>query len=91
MKTSKRRPRGSSAVEADTLAVSEFKTRCLEILEDLRQSGHELVVTKHGTPIARVVPIRSELKPLRGMLKGQIEIVGDIVHADFSDEWEASR
>jgi len=74
---------------ADTVAVSEFKTRCLQILEGLRRSSRELVVTKHGIPIARIVPIQAEPQPLRGLLKGEIEIVGDIVHADFASEWEA--
>ena len=70
--------------------VSEFKARCLEILETLRRGGRDLVVTKHGEPIARVVPIRDR-EPLRGMLEGQLEIVGDIVRIDFSDDWEASK
>ena len=76
--------------EHDVLAVSEFKARCLEVLETLRQSGRELIVTKHGKPIARVVPIRKP-SPLRGLFKGQIEIKGDIVHADFGGDWEANK
>lgn len=76
--------------EHDVLAVSEFKARCLEVLETLRHSGRELVVTKHGKPIARVVPIRKP-SPLRGLFKGQIEIKGDIVHVDFSGDWEANK
>jgi prevent-host-death family protein len=70
--------------------VSEFKARCLEILTTLRRRGRDLIVTKHGEPIARVVPI-GDRKPLRGMLKGQLEISGDIVNADFGDEWEANK
>jgi prevent-host-death family protein len=81
----------SRAGDADTLAISEFKTRCLEILEGLRTTGHELVVTKHGIPIARVVPIRVERRPLRGMLKGELEILDDIVQVDLSRDWEANR
>jgi prevent-host-death family protein len=79
------------ASDTDVIAVSEFKARCLEILDGLRSSGHELVLTKHGTPIARVVPMTSQQRPLRGLLKGQLEIVGDIVQVDFSQDWEASR
>ncbi len=75
----------------DTIAISELKVHCLEILGKLRHRGHELVVTKHGEPIARIVPIRPNVRPLRGLLKGQIQFHGDIVHADFSDDWEANR
>ncbi len=74
----------------DVLAVSEFKSRCLEVLETLRHGGRDLIVTKHGEPIARVMPIRKP-RPLRGLLKGQVEIRGDIVQADFADDWEANR
>jgi prevent-host-death family protein len=74
----------------DVLAVSEFKARCLEVLETLRHGGRDLILTKHGEPIARVVPIRKP-RPLRGLFKGQIEIKGDIVHADFGNDWEANK
>jgi len=88
MKSSQRHPSHGSD---ETVPVSEFKARCLEILERLRQRGQELVVTKRGEPIARVVPIRPEARPLRGMLSGHIEFLGDIVHADFGKDWEANR
>lgn len=74
----------------ETMPVSEFKARCLEIFETLRRQGRDLVVTKHGEPIARVVPVR-ERESLRGMLAGQLEIPADIVEVDFSDEWEAGK
>jgi prevent-host-death family protein len=86
----KKRRQASGAADTDVLAVSEFKARCLEILEGMRDSGHELVLTKHGVPIARVVPVTSQPRPLRGLLKGELEILGDIVHTDLPDEWEAN-
>jgi prevent-host-death family protein len=74
----------------DVLAVSEFKARCLEVLESLRHGGRDLILTKHGEPIARVVPVRKP-RPLRGLFKGQIEIRGDIVHAGAGGDWEANN
>jgi prevent-host-death family protein len=79
---------GSAAIE---LGVSEFKARCLALLEQVRKRGDELVVTKHGRPIARVVPVREPAGPLRGSMRGLIEVRGDIVHVDWSDEWDAAR
>jgi prevent-host-death family protein len=74
------------------VAVSAFKARCLEILETLRTTGHELTITRHGSPIARVVPITSRPRPLRGLLKGELEILGgDIVETDSSQDWEVNR
>jgi prevent-host-death family protein len=84
--------RGSGrASEVDVMAVSDFKARCLEILESLRTSGHELTVTKHGTPIARVVPVTSRPRPLRGLLEGEVEILGDIVNTDSAEDWDVNR
>jgi prevent-host-death family protein len=77
--------------EPKIIAVSEFKSRCLELLERSRRRGEEFVITKRGEPIARVVPIQTRAAPLRGSMKGRLEIVGDIVNVDWSDEWEANR
>jgi prevent-host-death family protein len=74
-----------------TLGASEFKSRCLELFDTVRETGQEYLVTKHGEPIARVIPVDRSARPLRGMLRGKIEFDGDIVHVDWSDEWEATR
>lgn len=84
--------RGGKRLEADeTMAVSEFKARCLEVLERVRQRGKEVVVTKRGEPIARVVPMRRGAAGLRGSMRDAFLIRGDIVSLDWSEEWEASR
>jgi prevent-host-death family protein len=80
----------AASTSDEVLPVSEFKARCLEIFETLRRQGRDLVVTKHGEPIARVIPVRDR-EPLRGMLAGQLEIPEDIVEIDFSDDWEAKE
>jgi len=41
------------------ISVSRFKAECLGLLEDISQTGEELVVTKRGRPLARVAPIRA--------------------------------
>jgi prevent-host-death family protein len=40
------------------VASAEFKTRCLELLDHVRESGATYIVTKHGRPVAQVVPYR---------------------------------
>jgi prevent-host-death family protein len=40
------------------VASADFKTRCLELLDHVRESGAAYVVTKHGHPVAEVVPYR---------------------------------
>ena len=50
-----------------------FKARCLELMEHVRENGAEYVVTKHGRPVARLVPYEgAERKPLFGAMKGTV-------------------
>lgn len=53
-----------------------FKARCLALLDDLTPEG--LIITKHGKPVARLVPVGREGEDLIGSLKGKIEVQGDI-------------
>jgi len=58
---------------ADAVAAAEFKAKCLELLDHVRESGTEYVVTKHGKPVARVVPYRAADAPMGfGALKGSV-------------------
>ena len=70
---------GSVATEkgARTIGVSEFKLHALEILEKLRRQGGELIITKRGEPIARVIPFDRRHRPLRGLWRDRIEIRGE--------------
>ena len=42
------------------LSITEFRRQCLALLEDLPEEG--IVITKHGRPVARVVPMRPKRK-----------------------------
>lgn len=77
-------------MKEETLPVSEFKARCLGLLEAVAREGRNLVITKHGRPIARVTPVAEARPRLRETWKGRVRIRGDIVHFDVSDEWEAN-
>jgi prevent-host-death family protein len=72
----------------EVLGVAEFKRRCLELLERTRLHGDEIVVTKRGVPIARVIPLRDGAASLRGRYRDAVAIDGDIVAVDWSEEWE---
>ncbi len=69
-----------------TLTATEFKAKCLKILEDL--GPHGVTITKRGRPVARVTPIRSRsLQALFGSMKDQIKIKGDIFSTGI--KWDA--
>jgi prevent-host-death family protein len=63
------------------IAISEFKAKCLALLEQVRKTKKPIRVTRFGKPVAEVVPPSPE-KPKGnwlGYMKGTAEIVGDIV------------
>jgi len=83
--------RESTSPDAETIGASEFRRRCLELLDEVQRRGRELIITKRGEPLARVVPIRGKAAPLHGLWRDRIVIHGDIVHIDWTDEWKAAR
>ena len=73
-----------------TVAVGVFKQTCLRLLEDVRQTGEPLRITKRGVPIAEVVPVAREEGSWKGILRDRMEFVGDIVSpAADPKKWEA--
>jgi prevent-host-death family protein len=76
------------------IAISEFKAKCLGILEEVRKTRRPIRVTRFGKPVAEVIP-PSPAKPTGrrlGTMAGTMEIVGDIVGPISSwDDWEPSR
>jgi prevent-host-death family protein len=72
------------------IKASEFKAKCLALLDEVEQKGDRLIITKKGKPVADVVPHKPERRELLGILKGRVEIVGDII-SPIDVEWEALK
>ncbi len=68
---------------------SEFKSRCLKIMDDVAASG-EVVVTKNGVPVGRFVPFTRKPKTLRGLHAGLVQ-AGDDLIAPSGEAWQADR
>ena len=73
-----------------TIKASEFKAKCLKLMDEVAETGEPLVITKSGKPIARLVPLTQRPKSLWGAHKGMIEIKGDII-SPIDLDWEANR
>jgi prevent-host-death family protein len=72
---------------------SEFKAKCLAILDEVARSGQVVTILKHGRPVAQLVPPapRHAGHP-QDELAGTIEIVGDVVEPVIEpDAWDAAR
>ena len=69
------------------IAAGEFKAQCLALLDEVAETGREIIVTKRGKPVAKVVPI----EPPKS-LEGSVTVLGDIINIfdeeDWDDHWE---
>jgi prevent-host-death family protein len=75
-----------------TIQASEFKARCLALMDEVARTGETIVVTKHGKPVAELHPHRGpRAKSLIGLHKGQGRILGDIISPIGTDLWEALK
>jgi len=68
------------------VAAAKFKEQCLSILDHLSPEG--IVVTKHGRPVARVLPIETASADLIGILRGKLRVKGDVTSTGIT--WDAS-
>jgi len=76
------------------IAISEFKAKCLGILEEVRKTRQPIRVTRFGEPVAEVVPPthKPRRKSWLGSMAGSAKIVGDIVGPTGSfEDWNAFR
>ncbi len=73
-----------------TVKASEFKAKCLQLMEEIKRTGGEIVITKNGEPVSKLVPVRHKPKTLFGAHRGRIVVKGDIV-SPLDTEWEAMR
>ncbi len=70
-----------------TIKASEFKVKCLKLMDEVANSGGELVITKNNRPVARLVPYRRKPPTLFGIDRDKIAILGDIV-SPLDTKWE---
>lgn len=68
-----------------SIPAGEFKAKCLALLDDVAATGENLIVTKHGKPVAMVVPFE-ELDSLVGSVLREEDLVEPI-----GEPWDAER
>jgi prevent-host-death family protein len=73
-----------------TIKASEFKAKCLSLMDEVAQSGESLVITKNGKPVAELKPYGAEKKNLFGIWKDAVVVTGDIV-SPIDVEWDAMK
>jgi prevent-host-death family protein len=72
-----------------TIPAGVFKAKCLAIMDEVQAKSQPVIITKHGKPVVKLVPVSEERDDIFGFLKGKATIVGDILSPIISeDEWE---
>ena len=82
------------AEEVDTVSISEFKAKCLGLLDRVKRTGRPLLITRRVEPIAEVVPAPQARKEESwlGSAATTCTILGDLVAPVVEeDEWEVLR
>jgi prevent-host-death family protein len=71
------------------IPAGQFKARCLALMDRVRERGEEYVITKHGKPVAKLVPVEEEApKSAFGWMKGSLLEYGDIISPVAVEDWE---
>lgn len=73
-----------------TFTASEFKAKCLKIMDEVAESGERVVITKRGKPVAELSQARELRKPIFGSMRHTMKIIGDI-EAPLDVEWDAMK
>jgi prevent-host-death family protein len=76
------------------IAISEFKAKCLSLLDQVQKTKKPILVTRFGKPVAEVIPAspKAAAGDWIGSMKDTMKIVGDIVSpANEESDWEALR
>ena len=74
------------------MPAGQFKARCLKVMDEVRSTREPVVITKKGRPVAKLVPAEGQPEDVFGCMKGEVEIVGDIVSPAVPlEDWDVLR
>ena len=70
------------------MAAGFFKTNCLAVMDEVHAKREAIVITKHGKPVAKLVPVNTETDEIYDFLAGKGTVAGDVVsHVLSPQEW----
>ena len=73
-------------LKMSTVSASDFKAHCLEYMDTVHE---DMIITKHGKPVAKLIPFKEETISLFGLMEGTGTICGDILEP-LDEPWEAA-
>ena len=72
------------------IPAAEFKARCLELMDRVAERRQELIITKRGRPVAKLVPIQQQTTPVFGYMRNTVVSYGDLI-SPIEEDWEAEK
>ncbi len=74
------------------IPAGKFKAQCLKLMDTVNRTGEEVVITKRGRPVAKLVRAEKPKRPksLLGYMAGTVKITGDII-APIDEVWNAEK
>lgn len=73
-----------------TVPAGIFKAKCLELMDEVEKTKEEIVVTKYGRPVAKLVPVKGGKVPaLFGRARGTVIRVEDDAFDPEPELWSA--
>ena len=73
-----------------TIQAGKFKAQCLALLDSVANSHIPLLITKHGKPVAKVVPAEQKDVNIEKPLKDSVVFLGDVI-SPIDENWEATN
>ncbi len=69
-----------------------FKVHCLAVMDEVQSKREAVLITKHGKPVAKLVPADKDTDDIFGFLSGKGKVAGDVVSPAIStDDWGELR
>ncbi len=76
-------------MKTKTMPAGLFKASCLAVMDEVQAKRETVIITKHGKPVAKLVPVDAEQDEIFGFMKGKLTISGDVVSpAVAAGEWK---
>ncbi|MEA3469082.1 MAG: type II toxin-antitoxin system Phd/YefM family antitoxin [Thermodesulfobacteriota bacterium] len=71
-----------------TMKASEFKAKCLALMDQVNETGDEIIITKNGKPVSVLKAYKKIPKTLFGRSKGKIKMMDDLIEP-VGEKWDA--
>jgi prevent-host-death family protein len=73
-----------------TMKASEFKAKCLHLMDEVNRTGEEITITKNGKPVSVLRAYRKIPETLFGLHKGKLQSNDDLI-APLDIDWDVSN